>query len=108
MRFLLMFVGGQEFHKLKPSNCKGFKNANLVISSTKPTGHRPVGFVEPLGEPPIRFSSDHNGVAVMKRTLIFESYLLENLKTQTISLNFAAAPVNLSLLQRMVTVNWLS
>ena len=31
MRFLLMFVGGQEFHKLKPSNCKGFKNANLVI-----------------------------------------------------------------------------
>ena len=28
-----MFVGGQEFHKLKPSNCKGFKNANPVISS---------------------------------------------------------------------------
>ena len=33
MRFLLMFVGGQEFHKLKPNNCKGFKNANPVISS---------------------------------------------------------------------------
>ena len=31
-----MFVGGQEFHKLKPSNCKGFKNTNLVISSTTP------------------------------------------------------------------------
>ena len=30
---LHIFVGGQEFHKLQPSNCKGFKNTNLVISS---------------------------------------------------------------------------
>ena len=43
MRFLLMFVGGQEFHKLKPSNCKGFKNANPVISSKQ--RHTEVPFV---------------------------------------------------------------
>ncbi len=35
MRFLHIIVGGQKFHKLQPSNCKGFKNTNLVISSTK-------------------------------------------------------------------------
>ena len=45
MRFLLMFVGGQEFHKLKPSNCKGFKNANPVISSKQRHHRKVVSFV---------------------------------------------------------------
>ena len=38
-------MGGYFFYRLQPSNCKGFKNMNLVISSKKGPFRRAVLFL---------------------------------------------------------------